>query len=205
MGDRANSAVGRIVYRALLRWSRDHADVPLSLRLSEVSSLVPQLPIGIISLSDSAAVKSIARWCFQDSRDLQGHAARAAVDRGLDALRVLNSHYAAQAADMKAIRAERLNREGIAFQVGQVFVHKKFGYRGVVYGWDRKCERDPDWVAAMGVDGSLPFYYALPDERDCERLFGGVRLSKYVSQDNMMPVEGVTVLHRALENYFVGL
>lgn len=199
-----NSTVARIVYRALMRWSRDHADVPLSLRLSEVSSLVPQLPIGIVSLHDSLAVGTIARWCFRKNRDLQGPAAHAAVDRGLDALRVLNSHYAAQAAVLQATRAARLNRDGIAFQVGQVFVHRRFGYRAVVYGWDRTCERDAEWVASMGVDSSLPFYYALPDERDCQRLFGGVRLSKYVCEDNMMPVEGVTVVHRALENYFIG-
>lgn len=199
------SALPKIVYRALLRWSRQHSDVPLSLRLSDVSSVLPILPSsGIISLRNSTAVASLASWSFRENRNLQGAAAYVAVDRGLEALRILNSHYAAQALDMRATRADRQNRDGIAFQVGQVFVHKKFGYHAVIYGWDRTCERDEDWVNAMGVDASLPHYYALPDERDCQKLFGGVRLSKYVCEDNMMPVEGATVVHRALENYFVG-
>ena len=202
--ERAN--VAKIVYRALMRWSRQHADVPLSLRLSEVSSILPQLPTSgkQISLRRASAVGQLTSWAFRQNRDLQGPDAFAAVDRGLEALRILNSHYAAQALDMRATRADRMNRDGIAFQVGDVFVHKKFGYRAVVYGWDRTCERDEDWVSSMGVDPNLPHYYALPDERDCVKLFGGVRLSKYVCQDNMMPVEDATVVHRALENYFVG-
>jgi hemimethylated DNA binding protein len=201
--DKANSAVAKIVYRALMRWSRQHSDVPLSLRLSEVSSVLPVIPPRI-SLRSSTAVASLTNWAFRENRNLQGAAAYAAVDRGLEALRILNSHYAAQALDMRATRADRKNRDGVGFEVGQVFKHKKFGYNAVIYGWDRTCERDDDWVQAMGVDPLLPHYYALPDERDCQRLFGGVRLSKYVCEDNMMPVEGATVVHRALENYFVG-
>jgi hemimethylated DNA binding protein len=202
--DKANSAVAKIVYRALMRWSRRHSDVPLSLRISEISSVLPVLPHKV-SLRSSTAVAKLTSWAFRENRNLQGPAAYAAVDRGLQALRILNSHYAAQALDMRKTRAERQNRDGIAFEVGDVFVHKKFGYRAVIYGWDRTCERDDDWVQAMGVDPLLPHYFALPDERDSQKLFGGVRLSKYVCEENMMHVQGATqVVHRALENYFVG-
>ncbi|KAG7672784.1 hypothetical protein Ndes2526B_g08266 [Nannochloris sp. 'desiccata'] len=201
--DKANSAVAKILYRALMRWTRQHSDVPLSLRISEISSVLPVLP-SKVSLRSSTAVAKLTSWAFRENRNLQGPAAYAAVDRGMEALRILNSHYAAQALDMRKTRADRQNREGVAFEVGDVFVHKKFGYRAVIYGWDRTCERDDDWVQSMGVDPLLPHYYALPDERDCQKLFGGVRLSKYVCEDNMMPVEGATVVHRALENYFVG-
>lgn len=204
--DKANSAVAKIVYRALLRWSKQHADVPLSLRVSEVASILPKLP-NKLSLRSHTAVASLASWSFRQNRDLHGPDAYAAVDRGLEALRILNSHYAAQALDMRATRADRENRKGVNFEVGDVFIHKKYGYRAVIYGWDRTCERDDDWIVAMGVNPLLPHYYALPDEKDCVRLFGGVRLSKYVSQENMEPVgaeENNKIVHRALENYFVG-
>lgn len=72
------------------------------------------------------------------------------------------------------------------------------------YGWDRHCQRDEAWVQQMNADPQLPHYYVLPDETDCQRLFGGVRLTKYVGQDNMLHVEGQTVVHRALDCYFSG-
>lgn len=40
-----------------------------------------------------------------------------------------------------------------------------------MFGWDRRCVRDEQWVAEAGVDPGQPFYYVLPDERDCMRLF----------------------------------
>ena len=42
----------------------------------------------------------------------------------------------------------------------------------VIYGWDRRCERDAQGQAARGVGGGQPFYHVLPDEGDCARLFG---------------------------------
>ena len=206
MAGHSNSSVAKIVYRALLRWARANADVPLTLRSTEVATVVPNLnaTTPAISLNSSRAVAALAKIAFRTNSTLTGAVAHSAVDRALDALRLLNSHYAAVIADMRAIRADRSNRDGVAFQVGQVFVHRKFGYRAVVYGWDHKCERDDDWVKTMGTNAQLPHYYALPDENDCIKYFGGVRLSKYVCEDNMLPVEGVAVVHRALENYFIG-
>ena len=65
---------------------------------------------------------------------------------------------------------------------GQVFQHRKFGYKGVIYGWDRSCQREPSWNVRMEVDPNQPFYSVLPDEQDCLRLFGGLRVTKYVAQ-----------------------
>ncbi len=39
-----------------------------------------------------------------------------------------------------------------------------WGLTGVVYGWDRECERDPAWAAAVHADPTQPFYHVLPDE-----------------------------------------
>lgn len=206
------SSLSKILYRALLRWSKQFADVPISLRASDVGLLAPTIPPGAVPLQSARAVSLLTRLSFRHhlhlspntDTDTETDQLRLATDRAFEALRLLNTVYAASANAMRQTRSDRINREGIAFQVGQVFIHKRFGYRGVVYGWDRRCERDEDWVQAMGVDPSLPHYYVLPDERDCEKLFGGVRLSKYVCENNLLPVTGVTIVHRALENYFCG-
>lgn len=34
----------------------------------------------------------------------------------------------------------------------------------MVYGWDKECERDPDWAASVQADPDQPFYHVLPDE-----------------------------------------
>jgi len=37
----------------------------------------------------------------------------------------------------------------LRFRVGQVVKHKKFGYRGVVIGWDPACYQSFDWILVM--------------------------------------------------------
>lgn len=69
----------------------------------------------------------------------------------------------------------------IKFHVGQVVRHKRYNYRGVVYGWDPVCSSSEEWMLSMGVDGlpggrAQPFYKVLVDERD--RPF----LNTYVAQ-----------------------
>lgn len=55
----------------------------------------------------------------------------------------------------------------------------------------------------QGVRHDQPFYYALPDELDCMRLFAGVRVSKYVAQENLEPLpRPQRVVHRAINAYF---
>ena len=60
--------------------------------------------------------------------------------------------YGDRAQRMRDHRASRLDRARVQFSVGQIFRHKVYGYRGVVYGWDPKCEREPQWAAAMKVE-----------------------------------------------------
>jgi heat shock protein HspQ len=62
-------------------------------------------------------------------------------------------------------------RNEIEYSVGQVLRHKKFGFRAVVYGWDRR----PSGVQGLKKADDQPFYHMLPDQADCERLFGGPR------------------------------
>lgn len=88
-------------------------------------------------------------------------------------------HAAAGPQEMRATRGDRADRSAVRFSVGQVgasclwsactlvlhpgacqvspllysqvFLHKKYGYRGVIYGWDRSCQRDAEWLRAMNV------------------------------------------------------
>ena len=77
----------------------------------------------------------ISNMCFLCMR------AQAALDRGLEALRLLNSSYAAQLAEMRAVREERGDRSGVRFSVGQVFIHKKVGKGACNVDW---------WVGEVG-------------------------------------------------------
>jgi hemimethylated DNA binding protein len=135
---------------------------------------------------------------------LQGEEAEAAVNRALEAVQALYTGYSAQLQEMRRLRADHANREGVAFGVGTVFIHKKFGYKGVIYGWSRRCERDEEWARTMNVSADQPFYFVLPDEADCQRIFGSIRITKYVAQENIEPIAGTRVLHRALDSYFAG-
>lgn len=70
---------------------------------------------------------------------------------------------------------------------GVCFLHRKFGYRGVVVGHDSKCIARESWKAAMGVDElpggeKQPFYQCIVDERDRP----GDQLA-YVAEANIMP------------------
>ena len=39
-----------------------------------------------------------------------------------------------------------------AFDLGTCTRHKKYDYRGVIVGYDGRCEQPDEWVEAMGVD-----------------------------------------------------
>ena len=51
----------------------------------------------------------------------------------------------------------------IEYKVGQHFQHRRYGYEGVIVGWDVHCEADPRWITQMRVDDltrgrGQPFY-----------------------------------------------
>jgi F-box protein 21 len=54
----------------------------------------------------------------------------------------------------------------VRFKVGQLFKHERYGYEGVITGWDRVCSAGEEWIQHMGVD-RLPkgrkqsFYHVL--------------------------------------------
>jgi F-box protein 21 len=54
----------------------------------------------------------------------------------------------------------------VRYQIGTAFTHKRYGYAGVVIGWDAHCAAEQDWIRDMNVDSlprgrSQPFYNVL--------------------------------------------
>lgn len=45
--------------------------------------------------------------------------------------------------------------QGVNFRVGQPFRHKRFGYYGIIVGWDPSCRAGEDWMQTMRID-ALP-------------------------------------------------
>lgn len=80
----------------------------------------------------------------------------------------------------------------IALGLGQVIVHKKFAYRGVVVGYDPVCMQSDEWCSQMNVDQlskgrRQPFYHVLVDRRDRP----GEQIT-YVAEENAVrpPTDG---------------
>ncbi|KAK9841990.1 hypothetical protein WJX81_002951 [Elliptochloris bilobata] len=133
---------------------------------------------------------------------MQGQAASDALDRGMEAVRLLHHDYASDVTRLRRNASKHAEREGIAFPIGTCFVHRVRGFRAVVHGWDRKCERSAAWAASNQANPQQPFYYCLPDEDDCQRVFGGRRMLQYVAQDDMDAAPGTRIMHRAIRNLF---
>ncbi|CAM1291667.1 Uncharacterised protein g215 [Pycnogonum litorale] len=89
----------------------------------------------------------------------------------------------------------------IKYRIGQVIKHKRFGYRGVIIGWDEKARAPEEWIKEMhGGDKewrTKPNYAILVDTRD-----RAVAQMTYVVEENIEIVTNVQVLHPSLINYF---
>ena len=69
------------------------------------------------------------------------------------------------------------------YLVGTYFKHRRYGYEGLIVGWDPKCENDEAWIQQMRVDSlprgrSQPFYSVID-------VGGG---SRYVAEENITPL-----------------
>lgn len=74
----------------------------------------------------------------------------------------------------------------VKYRVGDVFRHRRFGYTGVVVGWDTRCEMDDDWIAQMRVDSLAHgreqcFYHSV---------VAGDESVRYVAEENIEIIEG---------------
>ena len=48
-------------------------------------------------------------------------------------------------------RKSRTNRAGVHYRIGQVFTHKKHGYKGMIVGWDREAKAPDEWFEMNAV------------------------------------------------------
>lgn len=90
----------------------------------------------------------------------------------------------------------------VKYRVGQVFKHKKFGYRGVIVGWDETTKAPEFWINQMhGKDNpkwrDQPNYSVLVDTRDRE----GAQIT-YVVQENIEVIKSAKVLHPKVDDHF---
>ncbi|KAK7480727.1 hypothetical protein BaRGS_00027988 [Batillaria attramentaria] len=97
-------------------------------------------------------------------------------------------------------RSPRLS--SVKFHIGQVIRHKRWGYRGVIIGWDPKAVAPEGWLRQNHPPDKkywreMPNYSILVDTRD--RLVPQIT---YVPQENIEIIVNTQVLHPSIDNYF---
>lgn len=193
------NALSRTLARSLLRAARrlDRIVAPSAVPAELARFPAPASGLGS-SLSFAAAVKHAfrAHRFFAASTPAGKKQLSSLQDMALAALQMANKRAsaltsgagaAAAAESAAAVAAAPAARPAaVAFSVGQVFVHRQFGYRGVIVGWDAACRAGGEWVAATGTarlphGAAQPFYHVLVDVRDRP----DAQVS-YVAQDNIV-------------------
>ncbi|KAJ3050592.1 F-box protein 21 [Rhizophlyctis rosea] len=98
------------------------------------------------------------------------------------------------------VREVKVREEGKVqpcYFVGQIMTHSRYGYTGLILGWDTYCKADESWIIRMGVDrlkhGRLqPFYKVLSVSPN------GERSQRYVAEENIIVSSG------SVGSYFSG-
>ncbi|CAK8679382.1 unnamed protein product [Clavelina lepadiformis] len=89
----------------------------------------------------------------------------------------------------------------VKYRVGQTIKHKKYGYKGVIVGWDESCRAPDSWIRTnhRGEERyrDSPHYAVLVDMRDRR----GVQ-DTYVAEENIEIITNTKVRHPHLNDYF---
>lgn len=89
----------------------------------------------------------------------------------------------------------------LRYRVGQVIKHTRWGYRGVIIGWDETARAPDVWIKEMHKENrnwsKQPNYAILVDTRD--RTAPQIT---YVPQENLEVVKHTKILHPSVEDYF---
>ena len=72
------------------------------------------------------------------------------VDAGFRALRQAGARVAQLRSEEWAPRAAQW--PAVRYATGDCVLHRKYGYRGVIVGWDGECEQSDEWVRAMRIE-----------------------------------------------------
>ncbi|XP_065587003.1 F-box only protein 21-like [Cyrtonyx montezumae] len=94
--------------------------------------------------------------------------------------------------------------ESIQFSVGQVVVHKRFGYSGVIVGWDVKARAPEEWLQRKYPQEKqdvkdTPHYRILINNAS-----GFGKSTIYVPEEEITVTVGTEVHHPDVEVYFCG-
>ncbi|XP_071404749.1 uncharacterized protein [Pithys albifrons albifrons] len=94
--------------------------------------------------------------------------------------------------------------EYVQFRVGQVIIHKRFGYSGVIVGWDVKAHTPEEWLQPKYPPGKqdlkpTPHYRILINNAN---RFG--KSTAYVPEEEITIIMGLEVHHPDMETYFSG-
>ena len=193
-GAMANRAVSLSLYRAMWRWTTTEP-----MRSARYAVPVEQLPLSVLaslsnktdSLSGRAGAQKIIREAWRAGAALTDPTeVQQQLDGAFACLRIMGD-FQEEVVGLVERRTANADRRGIAFQIGQVLRHRKYGFRGVVVGWDRRPTVDVSgWDGVQGLPSGpdQPFYRVLPDMRDCVELLGGPRDVRYVAQENLVEV-----------------
>ncbi|KAI9833852.1 MAG: hypothetical protein M1826_006375 [Phylliscum demangeonii] len=67
-----------------------------------------------------------------------------------DLRRLLRAHLHSDR--LPPVRQPRDDAVSVPYRIGQVFRHRRYGYMGVIIGWDATCRNDEDWIRRNRVD-----------------------------------------------------
>ncbi len=90
----------------------------------------------------------------------------------------------------------------IQYRIGQIIRHKRYHYRGVIFGYDPHCALSNEWQRQMRIEelpngSKQPFYNVLVDERDRHHQ------TTYVAQENIQLVgKEDEIRHEEVGRYF---
>eukprot|EP00041_Stephanoeca_diplocostata_P009253 m.141300 g.141300 ORF g.141300 m.141300 type:complete len:232 (-) comp17669_c0_seq1:148-843(-) len=106
-----------------------------------------------------------------------------------------------------ASRRIRRDRRKLSYRVGQVFVHKKHGYKGLIIGWDSAARAPAAWFKDNHVSvkqRQQPWYAVLVDSGDRDEAYSRT----YVMEENIQIVSDQAEVqafhHSDTSDYFVG-
>ncbi|NXI45587.1 FBX21 protein, partial [Galbula dea] len=94
--------------------------------------------------------------------------------------------------------------EYVQFSVGQVIVHKRFGYSGVIIGWDVKESTPAEWLQHKHPPAkqdlkAAPHYWILINKAN-----GFGKSTAYIPEEEITIIVGLEVQHPDLKAYFSG-
>lgn len=191
----------RALYRSLLRWTRlpDVARTKFVLPVLD-ESLARRWPNEGVRNADGVrrALRVEFRARPPDPGVLGTEAWQTAqLQDGFTLLKQLQD-FTVQIDDILRLRKE--NAAEVDFALGEVLRHKRFGYRCIVFGWDKQPALDVSgWDGMRGVSTKQPFYHVLPDSTDSVAFLASQGAHRrYVAQSNLE--RSVTPAERRLVN-----